>query len=207
MAALAQSCGARYMCVTQFTLKDQGPMDLIVDVISLAIDILIWIIIAGVIMSWLIVLNVVNLSNQYVGMVYNLISRVTDPLLNPIRRLMPNLGGIDLSPLILILILVFIKYLLFANPGEAVLFLIITAFNVVITIVIICAILTWMAAFGAINLNNQFVYMVFDSLSRVCDPMLNPIRRFLPRVGGIDISFIVLLLVLFVLRYLVVSLI
>ncbi len=182
-------------------------MDFIVGVISMAIDIMIWIIIAGVIMSWLVVLNVVNPANQYVGMVYNLINRATEPLLNPIRRFMPNLGGIDLSPLVLILILVFIKYLLFANPGEAVLFLIITAFNIVITIVIVCAVMTWMAAFGAINLNNHFVYMVFDSLSRICDPMLNPIRRLLPRVGGIDLSFVVLLLALFALRYLLISLI
>lgn len=182
-------------------------MDFLVGFISTVIDILIWIIIAGVIMSWLIVLNVVNLSNQYVGMVYGLISRVTDPLLNPIRRVMPNLGGIDLSPLILILLLIFIKYLLFANPGQAVLFLVITAFNVVITIVIICAVLTWMAAFGAINMNNRFVYMIFDAVTRICDPMLNPIRGVVPRVGGIDLSFIVLVLILFLLRYLVLSLI
>ena len=181
-------------------------MDFIVGFLSTVIDILIWIIIAGVVMSWLIVLNVVNLSNRYVGMVYGLISRVTDPMLNPIRRLLPNFGGIDISPLILILLLVFLKYLLLANPGQAVLLLVATAFSVIITLVIICAVMTWMAAFGAINMQNRFVSMVFDSLTRICDPMLNPIRGVVPRIGGIDISFVVLLVLLFVLRYFVLSL-
>ncbi len=182
-------------------------MGSIIGVISLAIDIVIWIIIAGIIMSWLVVLNVVNLSNQYVSMIYGFINRVTEPLLAPIRRFMPNLGGIDLSPMVLILGLVFIKYLLFTSPAQAVLFLIVTAFSVAITIVLVCAVMTWMAAFGAINLNNRFVYMVFDSLSRICDPMLNPLRRMVPNIGGIDVTFIILLVGLFVLRYLVLSLI
>lgn len=180
-------------------------MDFIVGFLLTIIDILIWIIVAGVIMSWLIVLNVVNLGNHYVRLAYDLINRVTEPLLNPIRRLLPDLGGIDISPLILILLLVFLKYLLQANPAQAVVLLVATLFTVAITILIICAVLTWMAAFGAINMSNRFVYMVYDSLTRICDPFLNPIRRVVPRIGGIDISFIVLLVALYILRYLVLS--
>jgi len=73
------------------------------------INIAIWIIIIGAIMSWLIVFNVVNLNNKFVYMLYDTINRLTDPLLAPIRRFMPNLGGIDISPIILILLLIFIK--------------------------------------------------------------------------------------------------
>lgn len=73
------------------------------------INIAIWIIIISAIMSWLIVFNVVNLNNKFVYMLYDTINRLTDPLLAPIRRFMPNLGGIDISPIILILLLIFIK--------------------------------------------------------------------------------------------------
>lgn len=180
-------------------------MDFIVGFLLTIIDILVWIIVIGVIMSWLIVLNVVNLSNQYVRLAYDLLNRITEPLLNPIRRLLPDLGGIDISPLVLILLLMFVKYLLLADPAQAVVLLIATLFTVAITILIICAVLTWMTAFGAINMSNRFVYMIYDSLTRICDPFLNPIRRFVPRIGGIDISFIVLIVVLYLLRYLIKS--
>ena len=73
------------------------------------INIAIWIIIIGAIMSWLIVFNVVNLNNKFVYMLYDTINRLTDPLLAPIRRFMPNLGGIDISPIVLILLLMFIR--------------------------------------------------------------------------------------------------
>lgn len=78
---------------------------LVVTVINIAI----WIIIIGAIMSWLIVFNVINLNNKFVYMVYDSINRLTDPLLAPIRRFLPNLGGLDISPIILILLLIFIK--------------------------------------------------------------------------------------------------
>lgn len=180
-------------------------MGSIVGLISTVIDILIWIIIASVIMSWLIVLNVVNLSNQYVRMAYDLISRITDPLLNPIRRMMPNFGGIDISPIILVLILVFIQYLLLTNPAQAIVLLIATIFTIAITIVVIAAVMTWMVTFGAINMSNRFVAMIYDSITRMCDPMLNPIRKFVPKVGGVDVSFIVLFLVLYLLRGIILS--
>lgn len=73
------------------------------------INIAIWVIIIGAIMSWLIVFNVVNLNNKFVYMLYDTINRLTDPLLAPIRKFMPNLGGIDISPILLILILMFIR--------------------------------------------------------------------------------------------------
>jgi YggT family protein len=73
------------------------------------IDLLIWIIIASAVLSWLIAFNVVNPYNQFVRSLWELFQRVTEPMLRPIRRLLPDMGGIDVSPVILILILIFIR--------------------------------------------------------------------------------------------------
>ena len=75
----------------------------------LVIDLYIWVIIAGAILSWLIAFNVVNTSNRFVYSVAETLYRLTEPALRPIRGIIPNLGGIDISPVILILFLLFIR--------------------------------------------------------------------------------------------------
>jgi YggT family protein len=77
--------------------------------IILVIDLYIWIVIAGAILSWLIAFNVVNTHNRFVYQVADLLYRLTEPALRPIRNILPNLGGIDISPVILILFLLFIR--------------------------------------------------------------------------------------------------
>ncbi|ODS01968.1 hypothetical protein AUC69_00210 [Methyloceanibacter superfactus] len=77
--------------------------------IVLVIDLYIWVIIAGAILSWLIAFNVVNTSNRFVYTLADMLYRVTEPALRPIRSILPNLGGIDISPVILILFLLFIR--------------------------------------------------------------------------------------------------
>jgi YggT family protein len=72
------------------------------------IQLYIWVIIASAILSWLIAFNVVNTQNRFVYSVADMLYRVTEPALRPIRSILPNLGGIDISPVILILILMFI---------------------------------------------------------------------------------------------------
>ena len=67
-------------------------------VIDLALDLYIWIVIAAAIFSWLVAFNVVNTRNQVVGMIGEFLYRITEPALRPIRNLLPNLGGIDISP-------------------------------------------------------------------------------------------------------------
>ena len=71
------------------------------------IDLYMWLVIIGVVLSWLAALNVVNLSNRFIYMVGEFINRLTEPALRPIRQMMPNLGNIDISPLVLILLLMF----------------------------------------------------------------------------------------------------
>jgi YggT family protein len=75
----------------------------------LLLDIYIWLLIAAAILSWLVAFNVVNARNQFVHMVGDFLYRITEPVLRPIRNVMPNLGGIDLSPVILILLIILIK--------------------------------------------------------------------------------------------------
>jgi len=76
------------------------------------IDIYTWIVIASAIMSWLVAFGVVNTHNQFIHWVVDFLYRVTEPALRPIRRILPNLGGVDISPVILLLGLFFIRSLL-----------------------------------------------------------------------------------------------
>ena len=72
----------------------------------------VWILIASAILSWLVAFNVVNTRNRAVYVIGDFLYRVTEPVLAPIRRIMPNLGGLDLSPIIVILIIFFIRNLM-----------------------------------------------------------------------------------------------
>jgi YggT family protein len=84
-------------------------MRAILDVILLILQIYIWLLIAAAVLSWLIAFNVVNTRNQVVAMAGDFLYRITEPVLRPIRSILPNLGGIDVSPVILILIIFFIQ--------------------------------------------------------------------------------------------------
>jgi len=84
-------------------------MRALLDVILIALNIYVWLLIAAAILSWLIAFNVVNTRNQVVAVVADFLYRITEPALRPIRNVMPNLGGIDISPVILILIIFLIE--------------------------------------------------------------------------------------------------
>ncbi|ODA67920.1 YGGT family protein [Methyloligella halotolerans] len=81
----------------------------LINFLVLIIDLYIWVIIASAILSWLIAFNVVNTSNRFVLAIADTLYRVTEPALRPIRSILPNLGGIDISPVILILLLLFLR--------------------------------------------------------------------------------------------------
>lgn len=88
-------------------------MNSLVHLITTVIDLYIWVLIASAILSWLISFKVVNTYNRAVAMIGEVLYRLTEPLLAPIRRVLPMMGGIDLSPVVLILLLVFLKNLIF----------------------------------------------------------------------------------------------
>jgi YggT family protein len=86
--------------------------------INMVIQLYIWIIIAGAIMSWLIAFNVINPYNQFVRSLWTGFNALTEPLLRPIRRWLPDLGGIDISPMVLILICLFIQTVVIPNVAK-----------------------------------------------------------------------------------------
>jgi YggT family protein len=81
-------------------------------VIDLALQLYIWLLVASAVLSWLIAFNVVNVRNQVVATIADFLYRITEPALRPIRNFMPNLGGIDISPVILIFIIIFLRYVI-----------------------------------------------------------------------------------------------
>ena len=83
----------------------------IVWLVSNIINLMIWFIIAQAILSWLVAFDVVNYRNRFVYSVGNFLDQVTRPLLEPFRRIIPSLGGIDVSPIVVILLLQFVNIL------------------------------------------------------------------------------------------------
>ena len=77
------------------------------------VTIYIWILIINALLSWLIAFNVLNTSNRLVYSLLDISYKMTDPLLRPIRNFLPNLGNIDISPVVLILLLMFLRNLIF----------------------------------------------------------------------------------------------
>ncbi|MEM6460829.1 MAG: YggT family protein [Pseudomonadota bacterium] len=77
--------------------------------IDLALSIYMWIIIGSAIFSWLYAFNVVNTGNRFVGMIGEFLYRATEPALRPIRNILPDLGGLDISPIILLLLIYFVR--------------------------------------------------------------------------------------------------
>ena len=84
-------------------------MRAILDVLLVALDIYTWIIIASAIFSWLFAFGVVNPRNQVVSMIGDALYRLTEPALRPIRRFVPSFGGLDISPIVLLLLIFLIE--------------------------------------------------------------------------------------------------
>ena len=81
----------------------------LIGLVDLILAVAMWVIIAQVILSWLIVFNVINLQSDGVRAVIRALERITAPLYRPIRRILPDFGGIDFSPMVLIIIIIFIR--------------------------------------------------------------------------------------------------
>lgn len=83
------------------------------NLVSTVITIYIWLLIAQAVLSWLVAFGIVNTRHRAVALVGDFLWRITDPLLRPIRSVLPDLGGIDISPVVLILLLYFLRDLMF----------------------------------------------------------------------------------------------
>lgn len=84
----------------------------LVILIDTVLDLYMWVFIVSAVLSWLVMFNVINTHNRFVATVMDVLSRLTEPLLRPIRRVMPVMGGLDLSPMVAILAIFFVRLLL-----------------------------------------------------------------------------------------------
>lgn len=87
-------------------------MNLIVDILRILLNVVWWIIIVQAIMSWLIAFNVINTHNDFVRQIWGTLDRMTEPLYRPIRKILPDFGGLDLSPLVVLVGLAIIERIL-----------------------------------------------------------------------------------------------
>ena len=92
-------------------------MNSLIILISQITELFIWLLIIQAIMSWLINFGIINTQSNFVNMIGSFLYKVTEPLLRPIRRLLPEFGGVDISPVILIMLLIFFRNLLFEYTG------------------------------------------------------------------------------------------
>jgi YggT family protein len=114
-------CGRNFPCLrsaepifTEWSNPRPNPralpaMRAVLDIVLIVLDLYVWLLIASAILSWLIAFNVVNTRNQLVSAIAEFLSRITEPVLAPIRNALPSLGGLDISPIVLILIIMFIQ--------------------------------------------------------------------------------------------------
>lgn len=89
----------------------------VVTLINEVLGIYTWVIVAGVILSWLISFDVINRRNQFVHTLWNVFYQLTEPVMGPIRRILPSVGGLDFSPLVVLLAIFFLRNLLCDNFG------------------------------------------------------------------------------------------
>jgi len=92
-------------------------MQALVWLITTVLGLYVWILIMGAVLSWLIAFNVVNVRSRFVIGIEEFCRRLTEPALRPIRRVVPTLGGIDISPMILILLIMFLQRLIYEYLG------------------------------------------------------------------------------------------
>ncbi len=71
--------------------------------VDIILELYVWLLVIWVVISWLVTFDVINTRNRFVYLVSDFLYRITEPVLRPIRRVVPNLGGMDISPVILIL--------------------------------------------------------------------------------------------------------
>lgn len=80
-------------------------MQILIEILSIVLQLVVWIIIVQIVLSWLLVFNVINTSNEFVRQFIHSLNKITEPIYRPIRRVLPDFGMIDLSPMIVLLVI------------------------------------------------------------------------------------------------------
>jgi YggT family protein len=104
------------LCGAGAAAKPVAMLYALFSIIDMVLQVLVWIVIAQVIISWLVAFNVMNTSSNFVRTVLDALDRLTAPLYRPIRKILPDFGGIDFSPIVLILAIQILRKL---NAGLA----------------------------------------------------------------------------------------
>jgi len=91
----------------------------LLSIVAFLLTVLWWIIIVQAVLSWLVAFNVINTSSDFVRSVLYALDRITEPLYRPIRRIMPDLGALDLSPLVVLLILYILMNIIIPNVAAS----------------------------------------------------------------------------------------
>ena len=104
------------MCGAEWAAKPPHMLYALFGIIDMILQVLVWIIIAQVIISWLVAFNVINTQSNFVRTMLDVLERLTAPLYRPIRKILPDFGGIDFSPIVLILAIQILRKL---NAGLA----------------------------------------------------------------------------------------
>ena len=82
---------------------------MLLQILSILLNILWWIIIVQAVMSWLLAFNVINTHNEFVRQLWYVLERITEPLYRPFRRIMPDFGGLDLTPMVVLILLIILQ--------------------------------------------------------------------------------------------------
>jgi YggT family protein len=80
-----------------------------IQIVDILLTVLWWFIIAQAIMSWLIAFNVINTHSEFVSQIWSVLDRITEPLYRPFRRIMPDFGGLDLTPMLVLILITIIQ--------------------------------------------------------------------------------------------------
>lgn len=81
---------------------------MLIDILHIILNVVWYFIIAQAVMSWLIAFNVINTHNQFVAQIWMVLDRITEPLYRPFRRIMPDFGGLDLTPMLVLILVIII---------------------------------------------------------------------------------------------------
>lgn len=87
----------------------------ILQIVQLLLNLLWWIIVIQAILSWLVAFNVINMSSEFVRAIWTALQRITEPLYRPIRRILPDFGALDLSPLVVLLVIYILSNIVIPN--------------------------------------------------------------------------------------------
>ena len=93
----------------------------VLQIVQLLLNLLWWVIVIQAILSWLIAFNVINTHSDFVRSVWNALQRITEPMYRPIRRILPDFGALDLSPLVVLLILYILQNIVVPNIAQSLL--------------------------------------------------------------------------------------